>query len=147
MNIENIWKVNPAIRRLTPTTGKLFFLWNQKSLPDIKCTFSYFIQCTLTYVAHQSECFLISAIFVIRCIKSSMLQHLVDGQNIECCSLLHASAVRKGQSCCNDQDISQWEIKTVHYFLVLQNVCQGLQGLQVIQSPICKGRQKKKKRE
>lgn len=65
---------------------------------------------------------------------------LIECQYILLWSLLCASAVRKGQSCCNDQDISQWGIKTVHYFLVLQNICQGVQGLQGVQSPICKGR-------
>lgn len=66
-----------------------------------------------------------------------------DCQSMLCCSLLHASVIRKGQSCCNDQDISQWEIKTVYYFLVLQNICQGVQGLPGSQSPVCKRKNKR----
>lgn len=56
--------------------------------------------------------------------------------------LLCARALGNGQSCCTDQHIRQWEINTGHYLLVLQNICQGVQGLQGIQSPVCKGRQK-----
>lgn len=100
---------------------------------------SWELQCLVIYLI---LC-LILCVTIWFCVWSCVSQFLSRSAARAVLWLLCARAVGKGQSCCTDQHIRQWEINMGHYLLMLQNTCQGVQGLQGIQSPVCKGRQKK----
>lgn len=149
-----MWMLSPAIQKLATTTGKLdfFISWITKVLASSAyLLMRYTIYNNVFFCSRASTSTSVLDFIVISGAKSFIpcaATRLMVCPYTLCCSVVHAGAVtNKGQSCCNDQDISPWKIKTAHYFLVLQNICLGIQGLQGIQPPICKGRGKKKSQE